>query len=108
MEPEGSKIVKTVKLNPMNFLRRATAVLGGVLFFSAAHGQCNNNLYAMSYLGVISSVNTTNAGLTAISGAAPSANMANALAYAGGATPTFYFFANSNAGSLVFESYVPS
>jgi hypothetical protein len=92
----------------MKYISRTTALVVLSLLCNTAQSQCNNNLYALSYAGVIYSVNPSTAALTAISSMAPNTNTSNALAYAGGTTPTFYFFANSNAGSLIFESYVPS
>lgn len=62
----------------------------------------------MGYDGLIYSVNTTTAALTAVSGYPSSVSNANAMAYSGGATPMIYFFSNSNAGSLVFQSSNPA
>src|SRR5947209_4619805 len=92
----------------MKPFRHAAILMIALVAVKAAPAQCNNTLYAMSYSGVIYSVNSTTAALTAVSGTAPGANTSNAIAYAGGTTPTFYFFANSKSGALVFESYVPS
>ncbi|MFL5787479.1 MAG: T9SS type A sorting domain-containing protein [Flavisolibacter sp.] len=80
--------------------------IGIMCSINTLHSQCNNNLYALSPAGVIYSVNTSTTVLTAISNTAPSALVSNAMAYKG-VTNTFYFFANSQAGSAVFESFVP-
>src|SRR2546423_434169 len=82
--------------------------LAGCFSLKTSLGQCNNSLYAMGFSGIIYSVNTSTGALTAVSGTAPNSNTSNAIAYAGGAIPTFYFFANSISGNLKFESFVPS
>jgi len=94
----------------MKHFRQAISFAIGILSLQTSSGQCNNTQYAVSYNGVISSVNTTTGALTTIASVTPASgvNNANAIAYAGGAIPKFYFFSNSNAGSLVFKSYTPT
>lgn len=79
-----------------------------VLLLFCSHylqAQCYNNVYGISSAGTIYSIDLSTQTLTAVSGAAPSANNSNGLSY-NSKTNTFYFFANANT-RYVFEFFKP-